>query len=337
MNLLTSMHWQWDISIIEFFNGWAQNSEFVATLFRLISYLGTEYAVIIFFGILYWAFDKEIARKMGPAVFFAMLCNNVTKSFFNRMRPYQQSPDTIKIKDPNILLEGANGDPILVHGHWGDYYASSSTSFPSGHSSGASALYNSYAIAKKEKIVWIIASVLCSLVMLSRMVLGAHFLTDVVAGYLLGFLVVQLYYFAESKIKNTKLLSICLIAVSGLITLLSPLWTDQSRDLFTAWGIYAAIVLGMMLENKYVNLENTKSIWKGIIRIALGVGIALLIKIVFKLPYKNLVQEGTYLCNLLDMLRYFIMAFVAVFLYPMLIKKIKFLNDTKKGEINESC
>lgn len=331
MNFLATMHWAFDISIIEFFNKWAQNSDFIATVFKLLSYLGTEYVIIVVFGLLYWGIDKKTAKEMGEAAFLVNLTNNTLKSFVSRMRPYQQSPETIKIKDESILLKDPNGNYIPVNGEYGVYYASSSTSFPSGHSAGASGLFNSYARSKMKMWAWIVATILCVLVMLSRMVLGAHFLTDVLTGYMVGLVVVEAIYFMREKAKNPMLINIIIMGVTGIITFLSPIWTDQARDLFTSWGIYVAIIIGMWLEEKYVNFELSKTWWKIVLRVLFGVLIAVGLKIILKLPYQSFVQEGSYLGNVLDMLRYSVLSFVAAFLYPMLIKKLKFLNDNNES------
>ena len=324
---LANIHFGWDVGIVEFFNNFTQNAH-LEKLFQLISYLGTEYVVIVLFGLLYWGLNKKIATEMGYATFYAMVTNNMFKSFFNFLRPFQESPDRIKCLDKSILLTDTNGEYVLDPTN--QYYLSSSSSFPSGHSSGASALYNSFAQSMKIKWVWIISSALCALVMISRMALGVHSFIDVFTGYLVGLGVIELIYFLRSKMKNENILHIVILSVFGIVTFLSPLWSEQTRDLFTTYGIAVGMVLGFHIESKYINFKNTKTWWKVLIRLAVGIGIVLVVKIVFKLPYKNLVQEGSYLGNVLDMIRYFLMIVIATTLYPLLIKKIKFLNDKEE-------
>lgn len=326
---LTNIHFGWDVNIVEFINNFTQDAH-LSTLFKLISYLGTEYVVIVIFGLLYWGLNKRMAKEMGYATFYGMVTNNLLKSFFNFLRPFQERPESIKCLDESILLVDKNGNHVLSES--GTYYLSSSSSFPSGHSQGSSSIYNSFAKSSNKKWVWIISSVLCALVMLSRMALGVHSFLDVLTGYLVGICVIEVIYFVRKKMKNEMILHISILSVFGILTLLSPLWSSQTRDLFTTFGIALGMVIGFYIEEKYINFEGVKTWWKVALRLVFGVAIILLCKIVLKLPYQYFVNEGSYLGNVLDMLRYFIMIVVGTTLYPMLIKKIPFLNEKEAPE-----
>ena len=59
-------------------------------------------------------------------------------------------------------------------------------SFPSGHSQMSAGLFFSAAFRLKKGWAWILAPVLTLLVMLSRLYLGVHYPTDVLAGAALG-------------------------------------------------------------------------------------------------------------------------------------------------------
>ena len=73
----------------------------------------------------------------------------------------------------------------------------STSSFPSGHSTAAAFLYTYLAytiyhidVKKLTKLIWFIAmELLIFLVMVSRMILGVHYFTDVFAGYASGIMV----------------------------------------------------------------------------------------------------------------------------------------------------
>ena len=330
---LTNMHFGWDVSIVEFFNNFTQSAH-LETLFKLISYLGTEYLVIALFALLYWGLDKKMAKEMGYAAFYGMVTNNILKSFFNFLRPFQERPDKIECLDKSILSKNVNGEYYLDP--TGTYYEASSSSFPSGHSQGSSGLFNSLAKSMGKRWVWIPATVLCLLVMMSRMALGVHSFIDVLTGYLVGLAVVELVYFAQKKIKKIMLFHIIVVSVFGVITFLSPIWSAQTRDLFTTFGCTVGLVLGFYIEEKYINFDNTKTWWKIVLRVVIGVAVVLGIKSVLKLPYKNFVQEGTYIGNVLDMIRYFLMMMFATTLYPFIFKKIPFLNDKKEESTEEA-
>ena len=72
------------------------------------------------------------------------------------------------------------------------YRSSPGTDFglPSGHVSGAAALWGGVAVLFRKRGLWIAPVVFIPLMALSRMYLGRHFLADVLAGALLGILMV---------------------------------------------------------------------------------------------------------------------------------------------------
>jgi len=330
--ILAFMHWQWEINIVEFFNQ-ITSIEFFRLFFKFFNNFGSETVFIVLIGATYWAINKKVAKDVGIAAFYAMMFNNLFKSFFNRLRPFQQSPSTIECRDTSILSKDLNGNYIEVNGEYGTYYQSTSSSFPSGHAQGASSVYNSYAMSLKKKWVWIVASILCALVMIARMALGVHFFTDVLVGYLVGIGVSALIFYLRKKVKNELILHIVVLSTFTVLTFLSPLWSDATRDMFITLGTSVGLIGGMLFEEKKVDFKMTKNVWKAILRVVIGIAIAFVLKIGLKYLYSWAFDEGTYLANVCDMLRYMILVFIAVGVYPIFIKKWKFLND--KEEVKE--
>lgn len=321
-----------DVSIIEFFNSWS-DIDFVKYIFLALTYLGNEYFFIGLIGTCYWAVNKKVAKEVGIAAFYAMWFNGLFKSFFNRLRPYQQSPESIICGDDSILAEDASGEHFLVDGPNGKYLQSSSSSFPSGHSQGASATFNSFAISLKKKWVWILATVLCVLVMVSRMVLGVHYLTDVLFGYASGLLIVELVYMIRKRLKNEYIFHFIVLGCFLIITCLSPIWNEKPKDLFTMFGVTSGTILGLIFEEKKVNFSHTKCIWKNIIRVLLGVAIVFALKEGLKPLFSLIYGDSTYFSYVFDCIRYFIMTFVGIGVYPILIKKWKLLNDKEEPNV----
>ena len=54
-----------------------------------------------------------------------------------------------------------------------------------------------------------------------------------------------------------------------------------------------------------------------------------------KLPYSHFVTEGSYLGNVLDFIRYFLMIVGGVFAMPLLMSKIPFLKDDVEEQPEE--
>jgi membrane-associated phospholipid phosphatase len=79
---------------------------------------------------------------------------------------------------------------------------------PSGHTSTALTLWGSIAIIFKHRWVSTISVSLIILIPLSRLYLARHFLADILAGYLLGLIILLLFYFIiYREIKIAKYLS----------------------------------------------------------------------------------------------------------------------------------
>ncbi|SDQ60122.1 phosphatase PAP2 family protein [Natronobacterium texcoconense] len=73
-------------------------------------------------------------------------------------------------------------------------------SFPSGHALGSATVYGAIAVYAElwtKRVRYLLAGTIIVLVSLSRVVIGAHFLGDVLAGMILGIAIVALVYYAD--------------------------------------------------------------------------------------------------------------------------------------------
>lgn len=140
---------------------------FIYFIFRIITEFGYVYAAVVI--ILFMAIFSKFDRGTVIAIFgiiFATILNLVLKLYFDRERP-------------NSALQ---------------WMRESDTSFPSGHSCTAAFLYSylTYYLFKnnKKKIIkytlLIVSIVLIPTIMLSRIVLGMHYFSDIIAGAMVG-------------------------------------------------------------------------------------------------------------------------------------------------------
>jgi len=131
----------------------------------LITHLGSDLAYIATLVLYFWLGGPREARTLG--LFFALsaLLNAVLKDSFKEPRPF--------VQNPGIASEAAKGTA-------GGY------AFPSGHAMVTATLWILMALQKRSSLLWGVAIVLTVLVGLSRVILGVHYLPDVLVGFLLG-------------------------------------------------------------------------------------------------------------------------------------------------------
>lgn len=138
---------------------------------------------ILVFGVGLIEKDKNIQQKalvMGATVIVAATISTAMKRTINRARPFETYPDIQKV--------GTGG----------------SSSFPSGHTSDAFSTATSLSLAFPKWYVIAPSYTYASLVGYSRMHLGVHYPSDVLAGAIVGAGSAYLCYKAQKWINHRK-------------------------------------------------------------------------------------------------------------------------------------
>ena len=286
----------WFLPIEEQFIIWLQqlgNGSFLQTVLialnNVFSFFGEEMICIAVMGFVYWGLDKKKGEVIALAIMFANVSIGLLKNVFSRLRPYIVS-DRI-----DILRE--------VDGY----------SFPSGHSANSTALYPTTAsVFGGKKWLKIIAIALPLLIGVSRCYLGAHWPTDVLVGWCLGLVSFAFAALVLPKMKNKYVLYIILIAVSSV-----GLFYCRTSDYYNAYGMLIGLTLGLLMEEKTVKFENTTNIFKCILRTAIGCGLYFGLSTLIKLFIGNIFPEDSYGWFIMRTVRYGIVAFLLIGVYPM--------------------
>jgi membrane-associated phospholipid phosphatase len=157
-----------DKSILLWIHSYANPS--LDNLMLFITQLGNPTVVVILAGVtiltLLWRRYRLEAMIFVLTCLGAFILNTGLKLFFSKVRPQL----------------------------WKQLIVETSYSFPSGHALGSMVLYGSiaYLLAnhyhKYSKIIYFIAVILIGTIGLSRLYLGVHWPTDIIAGYGVGFL-----------------------------------------------------------------------------------------------------------------------------------------------------
>ncbi len=129
---------------------------------RFFSLLAEEYALLLAIPVLYWCVNAQWGLRLGVYMMISGAFNGVLKLLFHGPRPFWM--DT-RVKS---------------------HVFESSFGIPSGHSQNSVVIFGTLAAWINKTWAWVTAGVIVFLVGLSRIYLGAHFITDVLAGWLIG-------------------------------------------------------------------------------------------------------------------------------------------------------
>ncbi|MDD4077308.1 MAG: phosphatase PAP2 family protein [Bacilli bacterium] len=293
----------WEIQIIQALRDVATN--FFDILFEAITFFGEKEVLIVLLIFIYFIYSKKVGQRMAFAIFSSLLLNNVIKGIVMRERPW---------KHPK-----ANYQPVRPE-------TATGSSFPSGHTQNSAVTYTSFALEFKKKSITIVVGVLVLLIGFSRIYLGVHYPTDVVAGIALGISCAvagtYLHHKCENSFRKQYLLYIVLLII--FLPFIFIFWRTNYqeimlyRDFYTSFAFFAGYVVAIGLEYRFVNFINEASVKIKIIRAAIAlilvVGVLFGLKTV--LPKQNI---------MMDMLRYFLIPVIGLGLYPIITKKVLFI------------
>lgn len=291
----------WEVTMME----WLQshlNRVWIAII-SFFSMFGEKLLLILILGFLYWCYDKKLAKTVGLSVIMGLVWNTIIKNIAMRRRPYF---DHEHIKILRIVEPKADIYNITAQGY----------SFPSGHSTNVATVFGSLAVNLRKRWMTVIAIAIPLLTGFSRVVVGAHYPTDVLVGWLLGLITVIIIHILQKRVKNTLLLYGIL-----LITAVPGFFYCKSEDYFTAIGLLIGFMGGTLLEDRYVHFENThKPLWM-VVRVLGGVAIYFALNAVLKMPFsKEFLSCGSTSALLVRCVRYAIIAFVEFGIYPILFR-----------------
>jgi len=278
----------WQISILTWFQS-LKNPVF-DVFFVAITMTAEELFVITIAAWLMWCQNKRLAQRVGFAFLTSTVFNPTLKSFFAIDRPI-----------------GVTGIESL-HTETAPGYA-----FPSGHTQGATTFWLSIALFMKRPRVTALAITMISLVAISRMYLGVHWLTDVAGGIFFGLLWVlfvdRVFSYAE---EHQKQIILWLLILPFFV----PYFIyDDNKPLVVSLGASLGFLAGYMLEDRYIQFKVNAKVWQQILKMTIGLGVFVLIKVGLK-PILIFPEQIS------DLIRYAAIGFWLTAGAPYLFRKI---------------
>lgn len=274
--------------------------------FSFVTYLGHELIPIALICILYWCANKRLAYKIGFSFFLSGLLTQCLKITFRVERPW--------IKDPNFTpVESAVNE-------------ATSYSFPSGHTQAATSVYSSLALSFKRNWLRIICVAIFIVVGISRMYLGVHTFYDVAASMILTLIITLFVFSFTDKVFDNRKCDIWISAIMIIFSAFTVIYAvtlesrsvislDAASDCVKSGSAGLAFAIGYFVERRYINFDTKAPLWLQIIKVAVGLGVALALKSGLKL----ILGESL----LGDAIRYFVLVGFIVIVYPLLFKLIK--------------
>ena len=260
---------------------------FLDGLFQFITMFGEEAILIPLIAVIYWSFNKKMGEYIAYASLTSVLVNGAIKDIFKAKRP---------IGEPGIRslrVETATG-----------------YSFPSGHTQGTASFWGAIAIYLKKNCMYAISGLIIVLVAISRLYLGVHYPKDVLFGAIFGILTSFITYKLFNKVNN----KIDLYFITFIIFIPALLYA-HSADFIKGMGTFLGFALGIYVEKKYVNFSVEGKSANKILRVVIGLAILILLKVGLKAVFPNKL--------VFHFLRYFIIVFFGIGLYPAIFKKLK--------------
>ncbi|TLN23523.1 phosphatase PAP2 family protein, partial [bacterium] len=168
---------------------------------KAFSFLGQEEFIMLLLPAIYWCWDSTLGFRLGAILMLSNGVNALLKLAFHAPRPYWVNP---QVKA---------------------FAAETSFGLPSGHAQNTLVMWGWLAVAFRRKwFSWVMALIIL-LIGLSRLYLGVHFLSDVLAGWLIGGLLLWGVVRLETPIKawlgaKSVIVQVLWAALAALIAIL---------------------------------------------------------------------------------------------------------------------
>ncbi len=261
--------------------------------FRWITLLGDQEYYMIVIPLLYWLWNKDFGIRFSLVFVTSIYLNTAIKYNYMTERP-----------DLAVRLIEEDG-----------------FSFPSGHAQGNTAFWGYLAREIDRRWAYGTAAVLIVLVAFSRVYLGVHYPVDIIAGVLIGLLILTGFEFLQRKYTLEMSGRRYVLFTGGTVLLL---FLNQSFGLApVVLGYILAALWGYRLEKQVVKFVEQAAWWQQILKAVIGLGILFGLRVVTRTLFIGLTgvgedQELLFAC--MTFLRYFVMGAWVTFAAPWLFK-----------------
>jgi len=305
---------------------------------KFFTWLGYPQAYMIIVAVIYWSVDRKLGLRL--AIFLPVVAsfNSILKQAFHSPRPYWLDPDIRAI------------------------HVSNGFGMPSGHAQ-ASTVWLYVGSLLKKGWFWVLAIGVVFLIGLSRVYLGVHFSSQVLIGWLLGIVVVIIFFRYEKKAlawflnKNLVRQLLWISGISALILIIGGIfvainqhwempaqWISNSSSYFTGSnetilfslgmdaiagnaGAFMGTAMGAILSHRQGGFDAGGTVWKRGLRSAAGLIILIALYGILMLRTPDQTKEVLYAVWKFG--GFFLISFSAIFLVPILFIRSRLTSPAK--------
>lgn len=264
--------------------------------FELVTMLGEETIMVILIAVLWFAFDKRLAQKIFFITAVSLGINSIIKNIIKIPRPF------------------AEGEITCVRADTATGY-----SFPSGHTQNFSTWISVVSLQIRKRWFSDLAGVLIISVAFSRMFLGAHYPSDVIAGGIFGVVFAFMGNMLYDRIEDKNKLYIGVILLLAPFAVIFMIKPDlMYADFYKTYGM----ILGLFFvtEKKSISIDYSVGAIKKILRIVISILTAYLVKEgIGTLNVTNMIQVSF----LMDTIGYMALVVIVLGICPILFNKLK--------------
>jgi membrane-associated phospholipid phosphatase len=249
----------WGLPII---TGLQSLGTFLVLPMKVLSFLGTEEFFLLVMPGMVWCVDASLGLRMGLVLLTSASFNSMLKIAFGWPRPFWVS------------------DAVTAHAFESSY------GFPSGHAQASMVLWGRMAAGLRRR-AWVIGlGLLIFLISLSRLYLGVHFPSDVLAGWVVGGILLALFLLLEKPVgawigRQTLGLQLVIPLLAALVIIGKGAWmsaaTADRVDVVSSAGTLFGLGTGAVLLRRWGKFSAKGSLGARAARFALGlVGVLLI-------------------------------------------------------------
>lgn len=253
---------------------------------KLVSIIANETLYLIVISISYWCVSKRKAFHMIVMLCFSGYIGIMVKEFMKIPRPYTY-----------------DGIEALSEKSAAGY------SFPSTHVQLSTTFWGSFMILCKKRIVWTIGIIFIILVAISRLYLRVHWLSDIIGAVLFSVIVVYLYTKVTMELSDRKFILLQRIILA--VSLIMYVMTSQVDNL-KLLGVLTGSTIGIMLENHFINMNESNDFKMQVVKTVLGLSIMLIMQFILK----KVIPDMYYL-------RYAVTGITITFLCPFIFHMLR--------------